>query len=285
MDLIAALILLLAQDETVRVLIEQLSSDRIEARAEAFRKLEDIGRPALPLLEKAALDPDGEVASRAKTLLLRIPIRERLSPALADSARGIFERLAAGEWKPVFLEIAADLRQPQERRRYPGVRPEDLSFMAPMALQRAETETEKTAVCEAVGRCRLKSAMPDVVRLLKDERYMVRANALAAIRDAGAVEQAADVRGRLADDHPVVRSVAAHALGRLGAKDAAPDLATLLLDANSDVRWWAVRALGDLGAKEQLEALEKLRSDPDAAVRRAAEETVTSLRKAARRDS
>ena len=278
MNVLAAILVLVSQDETVRKLIEQLSADRIEARAEAFRKLEAIGRPAVPLLEKAALDPDGEVSSRAKTLLVRIPIRERLTPALVDGVQGVYERLAQGEWKQVFLELAADLRQPEERRRFPGVRPEDLSFMAPMAVQRAETETDKNAVCEAVGRCRLKSAMPDVVRLLNDERYMVRANALAAIRDAGAVENAGDVRGRVGDSHPVVRSVAAHALGRLGVKEASPDLAALLKDANPDVRWWAVRALGDLGAKESLGDLEKLRADPNESVRRVAEETSAALR-------
>ena len=279
MELIAALLLSFPQEETVRALIEQLSADRIEARAEAFRKLEAIGRPALPLLEKAAQHPDGEVSSRARTLLVRIPIRERLTPALLGNVQGIYERLAQGEWKEVFLELASDLRQPAERRRFPGVRPEDLSFMAPMAVQRADTETEKSAVCEAVGRCRLKSAMPEVVRLLKDERYMVRANALAAIRDAGAVEQAPEVRSRLGDAHSVVRSVAAHALGRLGAKEAAPELAALLRDPSSDVRWWAVRALGDLDAKDRAEDIEKLGDDPDGAVRRAARETAQRLRR------
>ncbi|HVE40118.1 MAG TPA: HEAT repeat domain-containing protein [Planctomycetota bacterium] len=284
MPVFAALFLLFPQDEIVRGLIEQLSSERIEARAEAFRKLEAIGRPALPLLEKAAQDPDGEVSSRAKTLLVRIPIRERLTPALVDSVRGIYERLAHGEWKEVFLELAGDLRQPPERRRFSGVRPEDLSFMAPMALQRAVTETEKNAVCEAVGRCRLKSAMPEVVRLLKDDQYMVRANALAAIRDAGAVEQVGDVRSRLGDDHPVVRSVAAHALGCLGAKDAIPELAALLRDPSQDVRWWAVRALGELGAKDRVGEIEKLREDPDDAVRRVARETAEQLRRAPKRE-
>jgi HEAT repeat protein len=279
MPVLAALFLFLGQEETVRALIEQLSSERIEARAEAFRKLEAIGRPALPLLEKAALDSDGEVSSRAKQLLVRIPIRERLTPTLVDSVRGIDERLARGEWKEVFLELAGDLRQPEERRRFRGVRPEDLSFMAPMALRRAATETEKNAVCEAVGRCRLKSAMPEVVRLLTDERSMVRANALAAIRDVGAVEQSGDVRARLGDAHPIVRSVAAHALGRLGAKDAVPDLVTLLRDPSQDVRWWALRALGDLGAKDRVGDIEKLIDDPDDAVRRAARETAEQLRR------
>jgi len=279
MTLIAALFLLVPQDETIRALIEQLSADSIDARAEAFRKLEAIGRPALPLLEKAAQSSDGEVASRARTLLVRIPIRERLSPALLDQVKGIYERLAQGEWKQVFLELASDLRLPDDRRRYPGVRPEDLSFLAPLAVRRAETDSDKSAVCEAVGRCRLKSAMPEVARLAKDEQYMVRANALAAIRDAEAKEHVADVRARLGDPHPVVRSVAAHALGRLGAKEAAPDVAKLLRDPQADVRWWAVRALGDLGAKESLEDLEKLRNDPSEAVRRAVEETIAAFRR------
>jgi HEAT repeat protein len=276
---VLALFVPVAQDDVVRKLIEQLSADRIDARAEAFRKLEEIGRPALPLLEKAALDADDEVASRAKTLLVRIPIRERLTPALVDQVKGIYERLAQGEWKQVFLEIATDLRLSDDRRRYPGVRAEDLSFMAPMALQKAETDTDRMSICEAIGRCRLKSAMPEVVRLLKSEQYMVRANAAAAIRDAGAKENVGDVRGLVADPHPVVRSVAAHALGRLGAKEAAPDLLALLRDPSPDVQWWAVRSLGDLGATEALPAIERLRDDPNESVRRVAADTAAALRK------
>lgn len=279
MPLVLAAMLVLAQDETVRTLIEQLSSDSIDVRSEACRKLEAIGRPALPLLEKAAQDPDGEVASRAKSLLVRIPIRERLTPALLSQVKDIYERLADGQWKQVFLELATDLRQPEERRRFPSVRAEDLSFMAPLAVQRAETETEKSAVCEAVGRCRLKSAIPDVVRLLKDDPYMVRANAIAAIRDSDSREQAAEVRRMLVDPHPVVRSVAAHALGRLGAKEASPDLVALLRDPSSDVRWWAVRALGELLATEALPEIDRLSADPEAAVRRVAADTAAVLRK------
>jgi HEAT repeat protein len=243
-----AIFILLPQEEAVRSLIEQLSSDRIEARAEAFRRLEAIGRPALPLLEKAALDRDGEVASRAKTLLVRIPIRERLTPALVDQVKGIYERLAEGQWRQVFLELATDLRQPEDRRRYPGVRAEDLSFMAPLAVRKAETDPDKMAVCEAVGRCRLKSALPEVDRLLRDPQFTVRANAAAAIRDAGSKENAVALRPLLADPHPVVRSVAAHAVARLGDKESVPALTALLRDESKDVRWWATRALTDLGA-------------------------------------
>ena len=81
MSYFAALVLTLTQEDAVRALIEQLSADRIEAREQAYKKLEAIGRPALTLLEKAALDPDGEVSSRARTLIVRIPIREHLTPS------------------------------------------------------------------------------------------------------------------------------------------------------------------------------------------------------------
>ena len=279
MGALLAAILLAPQEETVRTLIEQLSADRIEARAEAFRRLEAIGRPALPLLEKAALDRDGEVASRAKTLLVRIPIRERLTPALVEQVRGIYERLAEGQWRQVFLEIAADLRQPEDRRRYPGLRPEDLSFMAPLAVQKAETDVDKLAVCEAVGRCRLRSALPDVARLLRDPQFTVRANAAAAVRDAGSKEDARDVRPLLSDPHPLVRSVAAHALARLGDKESVPALVALLRDDSKNVRWWAIRALADLGAREAAPEIERLRDDADETVRRAAEEHAAALRK------
>jgi HEAT repeat protein len=274
-----ALVLLTTQDETVRKLIEQLSADSIDARADAFRKLEAIGRPALPLLEQAALATDDEVASRAKKLLVRIPIRERLTPALVDQVKDIYERLSQGEWRLVFLELATDLRLPDDRRKYPGVRAEDLSFMAPMALQKAESDADRMSICEAIGRCRLKSAMPEVVRLLKSDQFMIRANAAAAIRDAGAKENAGDLRGLVADPHPVVRSVAAHALGRLGAKEAAPDLVKLLRDPSSDVQWWAVRSLGQLGATEAVDAIERLRDDPNDSVRRVATETAAALRR------
>ena len=277
MTLLLAVAILLQQEDSIRKLIEQLGEDRIETREEAFRKLEALGRPALALLEKAANDPDGEVANRAKSLLVRIPIRERLTPALLDHVKGIHERLAQGEWKQVFLDLAADLRQPDDKRRFPGVRAEDLSFMAPLAVQRARTEADKIAVCEAVGRCKLKSALPEVVKLFQDEQVMVRANAAAAVRDAGSREELPALRTLVKDPHPVVRSVVVHAFGRLGARETVPDLVALLRDPSKDVRWWAVRALVDLDARETLASLTPLQDDADESVRRVATEAVAKF--------
>jgi HEAT repeat protein len=276
--LLAALVLGLFQEDAVRKLIEQLSSDKIEIRADAYRKLEAIGRPALALLEKASADSDGEVASRARTLLVRIPIRERLTPSLLSAVDGIFDRLALGDWVPVFLDLTADLRQPPERRRYPGVRAEDLAFMAPSAVDGARTEADRIAVCQAVGRLQLKTAIPNVVGLLKDERFVVRSNAVGAIRDADARDQALAIRPLLGDPHPLVRSVAAHALGKLGDQEAVPGLRKLLDDENANVRWWAVQAIGELKARDAAQDLRRLEDDPNDAVRRIATETLSQLR-------
>lgn len=277
MILLAALVLTLTQEDSVRSLIDQLSADRIEAREDAYKKLEAIGRPALPLLRKAALDADGELSSRARTLIVRIPIREHLTSALVKSVTGIYDRLALGEWREVFLELSADLRQPEDRRKYPGFHADDLSFMAPMAVARAETESDRVAVCQAVARLRLKSALPSVLPLLGDERFIVRSNALAVLCDTDAKEHADDVIPLLKDVHPLVRSVAAHTCGRLGAAGAVPDLVRLLRDESRDVRWWAVHALGGLKAVEALPEVERMRGDPDETVARLAAQTAEVL--------
>jgi HEAT repeat protein len=277
--LFAALVLQLSQEDAIRKLIEQLSSDKIEERAAAFRKLEEVGRPALPLLEKAAKDSDGEVSTRARSLLLRIPIREHLTPALVAAFEGIYDRLALGDWLPVFLALAADLRLPAEERRYRGVRAEDLAYLAPIAVEAAKSETDRITVCQAVGRLGLKGAIPAVADLLKDEAPAVRSNAIGAIRDTKSTDRSAAVRALLADPSPIVRSVAADALGKLGDRESVPALRGLLKDPVSDVRWWTVHALGELRATEAREDLERLAEDPEESVRRVARDTVAQLRR------
>jgi len=278
--LLAALVLQLSQEDAIRRLIEQLSSDRIEERAAAFRKLEEVGRPALPQLEKAAKDSDGEVSTRARALLIRIPIRERLTPALVGAFEGIYDRLALGDWLPVFLALAADLRLPAEDRRYRGVSAEDLASLAPIAVEAARSEGDRVAACQAVGRLGLKGAIPAVAALLRDEAPSVRSNAIGAIRDTKAADRSAAVRALLADPSPVVRSVAADALAKLGDRESVPALRGLLNDPAGDVRWWTVHALGELRAVEAKEDVERLAEDPEESVRRVVRDTVPQLRRA-----
>ena len=59
-------------------LIRKLGNDQFKQREEAERALRAIGRPALPALDKAATDPDAEIARRAKDC--RETIVQQLGP-------------------------------------------------------------------------------------------------------------------------------------------------------------------------------------------------------------
>jgi hypothetical protein len=71
---------LLLQDRTVEQPIDKLRSDKVEEREEAARKLKEMGKAALPELQKARGDKDPEVASRARYLAQVAALREKLSP-------------------------------------------------------------------------------------------------------------------------------------------------------------------------------------------------------------
>src|ERR1043166_3486043 len=77
-----------AQDDAARQareLVEKLRSDRVEERDEATRKIKQIGRAALPDLEKLVHDKDPEVKQRVQHLLAYFDIQQRLPEALSKA--------------------------------------------------------------------------------------------------------------------------------------------------------------------------------------------------------
>lgn len=72
------LLLLLALQTDPTDLIRDLGSDAAETRAEAARRLAELGPAAAPALRKAAAEGDAEIRSRAAELLERIARRERV---------------------------------------------------------------------------------------------------------------------------------------------------------------------------------------------------------------
>jgi len=274
------MILLLAallQEDPAR-LVERLRADRIEDREEAFRKLEDMGRKAVPLLERAVRDGDEEVAGRARDLILRIEAREHVSPVLARTVPGAVDRVVRGDGAAVLIEVSFDLGLPAAERRFREAGSADLARLLPQALRQARTSAEKFTLCDAALRHNLRSAFPELVALVKDddaracatqtlrrmaakeavpvllplladETAAIRLGAATVLRDLDASEAKPAFVKLTADPSPTVRAVAAHALGRWGAREAVPALTTLLRDESNDVRWWAERALADLRAK------------------------------------
>ena len=74
--------------------MEKLRSDDIKEREAAMRQLKELGRAAVPELEKAAKDPETEVAGRARFLLRLFAVRDLITPGLKKAMPGIEEQLA-----------------------------------------------------------------------------------------------------------------------------------------------------------------------------------------------
>ena len=62
-------------DDEIRRLIVQLGSDDFDQREAAAKRLQRIGKPALPHLKAALQSPDAEISSRARLLISRIEVR------------------------------------------------------------------------------------------------------------------------------------------------------------------------------------------------------------------
>jgi HEAT repeat protein len=234
MDALVALALLIAadapqeaSDSEVRSLIEALGADKAEDRDRAGARLREKGRTALPALKKSAVG-NGEAALRARDVArlieLDLALPERVRKALPKAA----DRLAAGEWGGVLLELTAEDKAGV--RQFPDIVPEDLALLAAPALSHATAVQEKSDLCWVVGAWGLRSALPDVVRYLSDPEDSVREDAAHVLGQLKTRDAAGHLLQRLQDPNPSVRGAAARALGQMGAVDAAPALVERLKD-------------------------------------------------------
>jgi hypothetical protein len=93
--LLFGLLALCAQEDPA-ALIQKLRSEKIEEREQASQELKKLGMPALAELEKLAADKDIEVATRARTLIRTIRLKEILGVELKDL--GNLSALQVVEW-------------------------------------------------------------------------------------------------------------------------------------------------------------------------------------------
>lgn len=158
--MLLALLLAFVQADPAK-LVDSLGSDRIQDREAAVRSLKDLGKAALPALQKAARSSDPELSERAKKVLRLIDIGSTLTPALRKAVPDAEERLDSGRAAESFCHIAGF--DAQGFLRCPTLTSDDLETPARMALQEKEPST---AVLDAVDRWRLKTVAPRMRELL-----------------------------------------------------------------------------------------------------------------------
>jgi HEAT repeat protein len=252
-------------------LIEKLRSDHIEERQEAARKLKDLGKAAVPELEKASRDQDPEVSAQATHILKIVTLRETLPPFLWKDLPGMEERLAMGghAWTELFLESI-----PKDDKRsslgFQLLKKDALIVLAGRALKEARTAKEKIDICFFLmneflhqEKPSIAPVVPELVKVLKDEDAGSRWSAAMALGALGASETVPEITRLLKDGDIEVRCAVPRALGWLGARESAPEITRLLRDKEVRVRSRAVEALGNLGVKDTVPEIIKLLKEDD----------------------
>ena len=254
----------LLQDDAsskARSLIEKLRSEKIGERTDAARKLRDLGKEALPALEKARNHSDPEVRSQVRRLLQVIPLLERLPKSLVREAPGIADRLAAGDdhaWTEAFLAVTGEK---DGKLRYPRLRAGDLDPLASRALRGVKTENEAREVIDRVQIWALESVTPALVSLITDQELNADSQAIGAIESLGDRSVVPQIARLLGHKQQSYRFRAADLLGELDSVKAVPHLLRALRDKDRGVREQAVESLGILGAREAVSELLKLLED------------------------
>ncbi|HLY76143.1 MAG TPA: HEAT repeat domain-containing protein [Planctomycetota bacterium] len=130
-----------------------------------MRRLKELGTSVRAEVEKAALDPEREVASRALQILKFLDTRATLTAALLKEFPGLEYRLDGFEehpWTEAFLEAT---EQTGIHRRHPTLDPRDIEPLAVRALKGARPE-EWDRLIPRLTAWRLRSTAPALVPFL-----------------------------------------------------------------------------------------------------------------------
>ncbi len=261
------LLTLFLAPQDARELIEKLRSESVVDRQDAARKLKALGEAARPVLEQAANDSDGEVATRARHLLRLLEVRKLLTPAFRKTFPEAEEELSvdrdAASLKYVLLASELTPQGPLSRS--------DLDPLGAGALRGARSPEEKKQALRIVSGWRLRTAGPALPPFLSDPDEGVRAAALYAALSIAWPLTASQLDPFWNASHPdETRRTAAEALLRLGTVDSIPRFTRLLEDRSAAVRQTALAGLADLGSRDSIPAVLKCLKDPIRDVRYAA---------------
>ncbi len=249
--------------QNVKELVEKLGADRVEDRESADRELKRIGKAAESELRKAAAGGSPEVTARARMLLARLDVLEKLPDKLKEAMPGVEDRLSSGShrsWTEALLEAASET---PTGFRHPSLGSDELDFLVPRAVEGA-VDSEKQKICEISVRRGLRGAIPHLAKLLQNSQPTVRASAVFALGNLKAREHLPLIVRATGDGSPMVADRAFGALRQLGAID---ELFSLLKDDKEAVRLQAVVSLGELHAVDALPRISPLLAQPSSAVR------------------
>ncbi|HEX7898683.1 MAG TPA: HEAT repeat domain-containing protein [Planctomycetota bacterium] len=262
------------QEDPAR-LIEWLRSGDVEQRESATRKLKDLGERAVAELQKAADDPDQEVAGRVRFLLRRASVAAKIGDALRQAVPGVEDRLAAGDhaWTQVWMDLA--------RRGEDELAPRLLEPLAAPGVRGARTENEKMWVCRTAASQAYGSAGIEIVRLLDDPSERVKSAAMQALIELRSPEAVPLLLQKIKDGPEESRPQAEQLLVMMAASVPLPKLIELLKSESPRLRVAGVRALGGAGQESDDAATAVLPAlgDTDAGVRAAALAVVAGFRK------
>jgi hypothetical protein len=207
-------------------LVEQLGSDDFDEREEASDKLDAMGPVVLPLLRAALKHPDIELRKRAAHCIKQLEPKAVLGLTGA-AARLLAARKPAGAAGVLLTYLPDALDQGDaEAVRAALVELAGTGGKADPALVAGLSDTlplRRGAAAEALGRARVRAALPAVRKLLKDRDVEVRlraATGLVFARDKDAV----GVLIALLVDLPGDRAWEAEELLRGLARESAPEL-------------------------------------------------------------
>jgi HEAT repeat protein len=192
-------------------LIRQFGATSYRAREQATEQVRTLGRPALPFLRPALLDPDLEIVRRAGRCIEAI------------------------DREPSAALPAAAVRLLTRRRPEGGV--EALLAYLPFAEEDSLEEETLSSLATLVGG----EPQPALVLALRDTTPARRAAAACVLGRLG--DKAPEAKKLLGDSDPRVRLRAAQGRASAGDRDAVPVLVRLLVDTPPELAWQAEELL------------------------------------------
>ncbi len=246
--------------KTVDLLIEQLKSPRPQ-RDMAYKRLIEIGEPAVPKLLKLLNSDDPDMREYAAAILGSIGDKRAVKPLIA-MLQGHRRRRYIAAWAlgmmrakqaigPLVdaLSVKNDAIRKEATRALINLGPDAVPALI-AALKSPDTDTREFSI-RALGEIEDKRAEEPIIGLLNDKNSGVTEVAALALGSVGTGKSIPPLIKTLDSRDVTTKVNASISLGQLGAKAAIPMLTAMMkTDKDSYVRQWCARALENITGRK-----------------------------------